>query len=195
VDIINRTFIAIRPSPEIISTIDNSLLQLKRKPGILDMRWNQPSEYLINLVTLGELSPATISRIIEPVGSTLANLKQFEIEMTKFGGLPNLIQPRFAVLQLGGVGANVLAQVANALESVTKPLCPPRETKPFQPQIVMGRIKTESEQLRVALGRALKTPEHPPFGTWHVSQIEILISQASTQGMAYKAIHTFDLVP
>jgi 2'-5' RNA ligase len=193
-DIINRAFVGIRPSQEVASLIDQALLNLKRKPGILDMRWNQSSEYIINLVSLGELSPATLSRVVPVIGQTISNLRPFEVELTKFGGLPNLIQPRFAVLQLGGVGGNILTQVAQALDTATKQLTPPRDGKPFQPNMVMGRIKTESEQLRVALGRALKTPEHPPFGVMHATQIELLISTASTQGVGYKAIETYNLV-
>lgn len=71
-DAINRTFIGVRVPPELLPLIDAALLQLKRKPGILDMRWNQPSEYFLNLVTLGEISVATMSRVI-PLVAQIAN--------------------------------------------------------------------------------------------------------------------------
>jgi 2'-5' RNA ligase len=185
-DLLNRAFIGIRPSAQTVTLIEQSLLTLKRKPGILDMRWNQPTEYLINLVPLGEVSPATLARVSPIVGQTIANLRAFDLEMSKFAGLPNMIQPRFAVLQLSDPGA---------LENATKQLTPPRDSKPFHPSIVMGRIKTESEPLRVALGRALKTPEHPPFGVWHVHQLELLISTSSTMGVGYKVVESYNLIP
>ena len=192
-DAINRTFIGVRVPPELLPIIDDALLHLKRKPGILDMRWNQPSEYLLNMVTLGEISVATMSRVIPFVAQIANDNHAFTMTLEKFVGLPNMIQPRFAVLQMTGEGADTAVRLASQLDMVTKSVTPPREGKPFQPNLVMGRIKTESEQLRVALGRALKMPDAPPFGEWHVSQLEIVISTSSTSGVGYKTIETFPL--
>ena len=193
-DSINRTFIGVRVPPELLPVVDRSLLMLKRKPGILDVRWNQPSEYVLNMVTLGELSVATIARLREAIEGVTNQHPPFELTLEKFGGVPNMIQPRFAVLQLGGPGAETLVQLASQLDLATKPLTPPREGKPFQPNMIMGRIKTESEQMRVALGRALKFPEHEPFGVWPITQIELLISTSSSMGVGYNVIETFPLV-
>ena len=192
-DVINRTFIGVRVPPELLPVIDAAVLQLKRKPGVLDMRWNQPSEYLLNLVTLGELSLAPMSGVIPLVAKVVCEYSAFTLNLEKLSGLPNMIQPRFAVLQMTGAGAETAIRIAAQLDAVTKPVTPPREGKPFQANLVVGRIKTESEQLRVALGRALKMPEAPPFGTWDVSQIELLISTSSTSGVGYKVVETFPL--
>jgi 2'-5' RNA ligase len=192
-DLINRTFIGVRVPPELFATIDHALMHVKRKPGILDMRWNQPSEYLLTLVSLGELSVESISRVNQAIGPIISQFPQFSLVVEKFSGLPNMIQPRFAVLHLSGEGAETSIQLAQSLDAATRNLTPPREGKPFQPNIVMGRIKTESEQMRVALGRALKLPEHPPYGLWNVTHVELLISSASTSGMGYKTIESFPL--
>lgn len=192
-DAINRTFIGVRVPPELLPAIDAALLTLKRKPGILDMRWNQPSEYILNLVTLGEISIATMSRVIPLVAQVAGEIDAFSLTLEKFIGLPNMIQPRFAVLQLTGEGAETAIRLATQLDLVTKSVTPPREGKPFQPNLVMGRIKTESEQLRVSLGRALKMPEAEPFGIWNVNQVEIVISTSSTSGVGYKMIESFPL--
>ena len=192
-DAINRAFLGVRVPPELLPVIDAALLTLKRKPGILDMRWNQPSEYVLNLVTLGEISIATMGRVIPFVAEVAKEFSPFSLTVEKFVGIPNMIQPRFAVLQLTGEGAETAIQLAQRLEAATKPVTPPREGKPFAPNMVMGRIKTESEQLRVALGRALKMPEAPPFGTWDISQVEVLITTSSTSGVGYKAVEVFQL--
>ena len=192
-DAINRTFIGVRVPPELLPVIDAAVLTLKRKPGVLDMRWNQPSEYLLNLVTLGEISIATMSRVGPLVVQVVSDYNAFSLTLEKLSGLPNMIQPRFAVLQFTGEGAETAIRLATQLDAVTKQVTPPREGKPFQANLVVGRIKTESEQLRVALGRALKMPEAPPFGTWDVSQIELLISTSSTSGVGYKVIESFPL--
>ncbi len=192
-DAINRTFIGVRVPPELLPIIDAAVLQLKRKPGILDMRWNQSSEYLLTLVTLGELSIATMSRVVPLISQVVGEHHAFTLTLEKLAGIPNMIQPRFAVLQMGGEGAETAIRLATQLNDITKPVTPPREGKPFQPNLTIGRIKTESEQLRVALGRALKMPEAPPFGTWDINEIELLISTSSTSGVGYKVIESFPL--
>jgi len=192
-DSINRTFIGVRVPAELLPVIDQALLLLKRKPGILDMRWNQPSEFLLNFVTLGELSIATISRLTDVIQQVASEESAFELTLDKFSGVPNMIQPRFAVLQLGGPGTEACTRIANKLDLATKAITPPREGRPFQPHMIMGRLKTESEQMRVSLGRALKFPEHEPFATWQITEVELLISTASTSGVGYKAVETFEL--
>ena len=192
-DAINRTFIGVRVPPELLPLIDAALLQLKRKPGILDMRWNQPSEYFLNLVTLGEISVATMSRVIPLVAQIANDNHAFSLTLDKFVGLPNMIQPRFAVLQLTGEGAEASVRIASQLDTITRSVTPPREGRPFQPNLVMGRIKTESEQLRVALGRALKMPDQPAIGTWDITHLDIAITTSSTSGVGYKAIESFPL--
>jgi 2'-5' RNA ligase len=194
-DAINRTFIGVRVPPELLPVIDAALLNLKRKPGILDMRWNQPSEYFLSLVTLGEISVATLAKLVPLVAQVANENYAFSLTLDKFVGLPNMIQPRFAILQLTGDGAETSIKIANQLEMITRSVVPPREGKPFHPHLVMGRIKTESEQLRVSLGRALKMPDQPPFGTWNIDHLDIAITTSSTSGVGYKAIETFPLRP
>ena len=89
-DSINRTFIGVRVPPELLPVVDRSLLMLKRKPGILDVRWNQPSEYVLNMVTLGELSVATIARLREAIEGVTNQHPPFELTLEKFGGVPFL---------------------------------------------------------------------------------------------------------
>ena len=192
-DAINRTFIGVRVPPELLPGIESALLTLKRKPGILDMRWNQPSEYYLNMVSLGEISIVTASCVVPVVSQAVSDHQAFSMTLEKFIGLPNMIQPRFAVLHLTGEGAESAVQLASRLDMVTRSVTPPREGKLFQPNLIMGRIKTESEQMRVALGRALKMPEAPPFGTWDVTRIEILISHSSRSGIGFKVVESFPL--
>lgn len=192
-DLVSRTFLGVRVPPELYPSIDQALLTLKRKPGILDVRWNQTSEWVLNMVTLGELSVSTIAKVTEAARATLVDQPAFTVSLERFVGLPNMIQPRFAVIQLGGEGAQVAIDVAGRLETATRGLTPPRDGKPFQPNIVMGRLKTESEQLRVALGRALKMPDQPTIAQWQIDQIELFVSSAGSMGMSYKLIESFPL--
>ncbi|HLO98187.1 MAG TPA: hypothetical protein VK171_06305 [Fimbriimonas sp.] len=157
------------------------------------MRWNQPAEYMFNILTLGELSVATLARVHSVVQPLVGACGAFELNLEKFSGLPNMIQPRFAVLHFSGEGVEAAAAISRHLDTATQQLLPHRDARPFQPNMVLGRIKTESEQLRVALGRALKMTEHPPLGTWRIDNLELLISHATSDGMGYKVVETLPL--
>ena len=109
-DAINRTFVGITVPPSVIDQIQQGLLLLKRKPG-LDVRWNPISEYVIQLASLGELSPTTIRMLSETLPASAGRFPRLRLEVAGFGGTPNLIQPRFAHAELKG-DVHLLEQIA-----------------------------------------------------------------------------------
>lgn len=190
-DAINRTFVGIPVPQEVVDRIQNNLLLLKRKPG-LDMRWNAPSEYLIQLSSLGELSPTTIRMLSEALPPSVAQFPRFRLEVTGFGGSPNLIQPRFAHAELTG-DVHLLEQISQAIDHATSRFLPQRDMKGFRPSIPLGRLKTESEPLRVALGRALKMTQVPDMGSIDVDAVTLFVSRASETGTHYDAVASLPL--
>jgi 2'-5' RNA ligase len=190
-DAVNRTFVGIPVPPEICDRIQNSLLLLKRKPG-LDMRWSARSEYLIQLSSLGELSPTTIRMLSEALPPVVANFPRFRLEVTGFGGTPNLIQPRFAHVELKG-DVHLLEQISQAIDQASSRYVPQRDMKGFRPNIPLGRLKTESEPLRVALGRALKMTQVPEMGSIDVNAVMLFVSRATESGTHFDAVARLSL--
>ena len=84
-------------------------------------------------------------------------------------------------------------RIATAIEQQVAPIIPPKDVKNLQNYITLGRLKTESDQLRVALGRALKIPEQPELSPLPVTSIDLLSAFASTSGMSYKVIESFPM--
>lgn len=189
---LNRTFLGFRPPQPIIDQIQETLLLVRRKPGVSDVRWNAPSELIITLVPLGELSPNTIARVASVVESVCLASPRMTISVDGFSGLPNLIQPRYLVATLGG-DIEWLTNLSARLDSAVGTLIPPRDFRAFQPHITLGRLKTESESNRVALGRAIKLAAVPSMGTIPVDAIELLVSTASTAGIGYSVVNRFPL--
>jgi 2'-5' RNA ligase len=191
-DAINRTFVGVRVPGPLLSQIDEKLLTIKRKPGVDNIRWNGHSELLLNLVSLGELGVGTLASLKPVLRDVASRFPRLSLEIKGFGGLPNMIQPRYCYAGIDGPDAHWLPQLAQQIDQATRTLTPHRDTKEFHAHILLGRLKTENEQYRVALGRALKLMEQPSMGAWQVDNIELLISSASESGIGYTVV---DLIP
>lgn len=189
---LNRTYIGIRLPSEVISQIDQALMLVKRKPGVTDVRWNAPTELLINICSLGELAPETVYRLPSIVGPICSGFPRMRLTIAGLSGTPNLIQPRYVVATLSG-DLQTITDLAARLDHAVTPYLPHRDVRPFQPQIILGRLKTETEPGRVALGRALRLLQIPPIGEIYIDAIELLISSASTSGMGYEVIQRLAL--
>jgi RNA 2',3'-cyclic 3'-phosphodiesterase len=190
-DAVNRTFVGIPVPWEVSEQIQQNLMLIKKKPGI-EVRWSAPSEYLIQLSSLGELSPTTIQMLGQALPAAVAQFPRFRLEVTGFGGTPNLIQPRFAHAELKG-DVHLLEQIAQAIDLAAARCVPAREMRGFRPHIPIGRLKSESEPLRVALGRALKMTQVPEMGSIEVDSVTLFVSRATDMGTAYDAVGTFPL--
>lgn len=183
-DAVNRTFVGILVPPTVASQIEHGLLLLKRKPGVDNIRWSQPSEWLIQLASLGELSPSTISVLRQVLPPVAAKYPRLRLEVKGFSGSPNLIQPRYCHAELQG-DVEWLGQLAQAMEDAAAPFVPHRDVRGFRPHIVLGRLKTESEPLRVALGRALKMTQAPEMGVIEANSVSLLVSHADEFHIGY----------
>lgn len=189
---INRTTLGVRVPLGLQQQIEDALLLIKRKPGVTDVRWNAPSELILSLCSLGELSPATIARVGQAALEVCRKNPRLRLDVVGFGGLPNMIQPRYVYAGIGGDAA-ALGTLVTSLDQALSPLLPHRDVKPFHPHILLGRLKTESEPNRVGLGRALKLAQQPMIGTLDVSAVELLIASASTSGIGYSVVESLAL--
>jgi len=187
-DTLNRTYVGVRLPLAQYQMLEEKVLGIKRKPGVDNIRWNGQSELLLNLCSLGELSPMTVLSLKPIIRHVAAGSSPLELEIRGFGGIPNLIQPRYIFAGIEGPDAARLPILAHQIDIATKGMTPHRDSKPFQAQIVLGRLKTENEQFRVALGRALKLADQPFIANWRIEHLELLCSQASTSGIGYTVV-------
>jgi len=163
------------------------MLLLKRKPGVDHMRWNAPSEYLIQLASLGELGPGTLATLKQALLPVAANCSKLRLHVRGFGGSPNVIQPRYVHAELDGDFA-LLERLAQTIDAAVSRYVPNRDIRGFRPHIVIGRLKTESEPCRVGLGRAVKTTPMPDMGVIDVDSAALVISNASEFGIGYAVV-------
>lgn len=86
-----------------------------------------------------------------------------------------------------------LERLAEAIDRAVAPYVPARDMRGFRPYIILGRLKTESEPLRVALGRALKMTQSPDMGVIEANAIDLLVSNATEFGIGYGVVERMPL--
>ena len=193
VDLLNRTFVGVRlPGPQ-YQEVSEKVILIKRKPGVDNIRWSAHSELLLNLCSLGELGGQTLLTMKPILRDVASKFPRLNLELKGFGGLPNLIQPRYMYVGIEGEDAHWLPSLAMQIDQATRPFTPLRDSKPFHAHVMLGRLKTENEQYRVALGRAIKLAEQPSMGPWQIDHLELLCSTASESGIGFTVVDTAPL--
>jgi len=191
-DVLNRAYIGVRLSPSLQQQLVQVQTSLRHRAGSDAVRWIPPAEMLLTIMTLGELSVASLQNIARQLPPILANYATMELCVEGLVGQPNNLQPRFVSCGLTG-DVEQLTRMHNELEMRLKPFLQSYESKPFQPLISLGRIKMESEQSRTDLGRAIKMAHLGQVAPLSVSTVELLRIASTGAGPTFMPIESYQL--
>jgi 2'-5' RNA ligase len=166
-------------------------MQIRRKSASDASRWNGQGDMMINLCTFGDQPWEMVKRATGVIGPICAKYAPLNLKLEGVVGLPSQNQPRIAALAVGGDvdGLKRLREeVARALAMLV-----PASEKEFQPLVILGRLKMESEQARTALGRAVRMTPAEVVCEWSVPEIQLLRSDVSPNGVQYQKLEGFPL--
>ena len=166
-------------------------MQIRRKAATDVCRWNGPNEMLLTLCALGEQQWQTVQRANGVIGPICAKYPPLSLRLEGLIGLPNNNQPRFVSAGVAG-DVDVLKNLREELARAVAPMLAQTE-KEFSPQVMLGRLKVESEQARTALGRAVRMSPGESLGEWQASEIQLLRTDATSAGVQYQVIEKFAL--
>jgi 2'-5' RNA ligase len=189
---LNRAFVGIRLPAAAQQKLAETQLTLRHKAGSDVLRFSSTEEMHIVLMSLGELNMATFEMVKGTLPKAAAGFKPFAITIEGLGGTPSNLQPRFI---WAGIGGNVaeLTRLHNETERWMLQVARSYQPTPFKAHVDLGRIKTESEANRTALGRALRMTQVGVIFDLQVSQIELFRSTATTQGPHLVSYGTYAL--
>jgi 2'-5' RNA ligase len=166
-----RLFVAIRLSEAIRRRIAAAT-----PSHVRGIRWVAPENLHLTLKFLGEVEEARAASVAEALRSIHA--APFDLSMRGFGSFPG-------VVWVGCEGP--AAALAEAVERVCAGLDFPRESRPFNPHVTIGRVKE-----RRAL-RSLKLDPSADFGTQRVESFALMRSDLTPRGPIYTALAEFAL--
>lgn len=180
-DMLTRVSLGVRLPEECVLRIAEVQADLKRRAGAENARWFAPSEFLLVLAPLGELSIPQLARVQATLPSVLQGFGSFTLTLEGVGGSPNATQPR--VVWIGfSEGASRLTELHRLVEEALAPLVLPRESRPLMAHIDLGRLRSDSEPARSALGRTLRHAPAEPVASFEVSSLALMKSEVTPTG-------------
>jgi RNA 2',3'-cyclic 3'-phosphodiesterase len=157
------------------------------------VRWVDPEAIHLTLKFLGSVASARIPEVVERVAQTVANAGAFPIAVGGLGLFPNQRAPRVIWLALHGDLA-ALCDCQERVEIATVPLGFPREKRPFQPHLTLGRVREGAALADLAtIGRlpmGWPTDASAPF---LVTSISLMQSHLGPGGARYTRVAALDL--
>jgi len=141
------------------------------------VRWLSPESLHLTLKFLGEIREEDVPRLIQRAQAKLSSERPFEVALAGFGAYPNAREARMLWQGLGK-GAGALAKLARKLDSAARAIGAPREHRPFEAHLTLGRLR---DPLRIELERAAA----PESVAWTVSEVVLYESRLSQTGARY----------
>lgn len=171
-----RAFLAVDLPLEARSRVAEAMERLQ-STAPKSVRWLALEGVHLTLKFLGEIREDDVPRLVERAQAKLAPEKPFEVALAGYGAYPNARESR--MLWLGvSQGAGTLAKIARKLDSAARAIGAPREHRPFEAHLTIGRFR---EPTRVELERA--TP--PDSVAWTVREVVLFESRLSPGGARY----------
>lgn len=151
--------------------------------------WVKPESLHFTLKFLGEVEEARITEISQATALAVEQFTAFDLAIDESGVFPNWRRPR--IVWLGSHSPDPqLQRLSEAIEDAMTELGFPRESRPFQPHLTIGRVRSERRlaELREKIENTLL-----PSRSFAVRAVCLMWSQLKPSGAEYYPIADFGL--
>lgn len=176
-----RSFLALDPPEEVlrgIATIQNRLRKLIQG----DIRWVRPEGIHSTLKFFGDISAGDVANIASVVGMAAEKEAPFSLAIGGAGLFPDAHRPRVLWLGMNGDVERLLL-FQRGIEEALFQIGFPREERPFQPHLTLGRIRTAKGL--IGLTRALEKGQEYTAGRFIASGLSLIQSELTPGGAIY----------
>jgi RNA 2',3'-cyclic 3'-phosphodiesterase len=191
-----RCFIALVPPPEVHARLAGVRRELVATGA--DVRWVREEGMHCTLAFLGSVEEARLEKVREALGEALARQPSFHVRARGIGVFPSWTRPKVIWIGLKPPTSNVerntsndfpalAARVADSLE----PLGFPREARPFQAHITLGRVRSRAGWSE--LSACMRRREDEDFGTMAIERLVAYRSNLGPGGSRYTPLWTIAL--
>lgn len=191
-DALTRCFIGIRAPNEVQEKLAAIQLDIKRRGGSDAVKWSSKDELHLTLCFLGELRVEQLSNVQRELDGFSLRYPAMELQVDGLSGFPNGTQPKVIAANVTG-SDSALVTLQSELEKALEPFVTHRENKAFTPHITLGRVRTDSDQARTGMGRALRLVQTGIIGPWLATQFELMRSAVGPTGPTYATIQGYSL--
>ena len=175
-----RIFIATLIPEDIRTLLTNYIKSLKH--NIDGVKWEKAEKLHVTLKFLGDVDEASVEEISHLLGKLVHGYSPFNINISDFGGFPNLKNPK--VLYVGLSHNSELSQFQNELENDLHSLGFENENRRFIPHISIARVK-----------KGINIIETVPItpSIFDITQIGLIKSELKPEGSVYTPVKLFKL--
>lgn len=183
-----RSFLAIELPVDLKKTIAEYLAELIQIPS--QVKWVSARQTHLTLKFFGSITQEALENISEVLFPVIADYPPFQLTLKGLGGFPNLFRPRVIWLSLGGE-IEILQGLHQTIEKALVPLGIPKEDRPFQGHLTLGRNKDNqiNEVLYQRLSKGLKEEAFP----FEVRELILFRSDLKPDGAVHTKLRTFSL--
>lgn len=182
-----RAFLAIEldaPSMDYLGRISSRL-----KVSQADVSWVNTRNAHLTLKFLGDISPETLLSVNRILSLVFGEQKPFKLRLEGVGVFPGLERPRVVwvgVRDESGMLGRLFERSESAFESIGFP----RENRPFNPHLTLGRVRSSSGKM--ALVKAVMDSSRQIGPTLEVNHAVLFRSDLKPTGAVYTALQRFD---
>lgn len=183
-----RLFIAVELAPELHQAIARLQEDLRHQLPPRAVRWTNPEGIHLTLKFLGDTAPDKVAEVIGGLVAAAAGYPPFQFQVAGFGCFPNPRQPRVL-----WVGVPEMPQALAGLQAATDlqmlRLGFPRENRPFQPHLTLGRVNDRiSAAERAQLSGLLAQTQVGSLGIVPVTELTLFQSDLKPTGAVYTTL-------
>jgi RNA 2',3'-cyclic 3'-phosphodiesterase len=185
-----RAFIAIELPESVKSFLVKISAELKLCGG--PVKWVRPEGIHLTLKFLGSVPSDLLPRIQEAALPLFKAQQPTQLHVSGLGAFPHLRKPRVVWAGLEDP-AGVLSPLVTSLETVMEPLGFPKEKRPFNPHLTLGRFKSNEKSSELIETIRQKTDiVGPSFVADHAILFESVLKPS---GAEYFQLFRFDYGP
>jgi|SRR5664280_1374912 len=184
-----RAFLAIDPPEYILQAMSRLQEKLKQEIGGR-ISWTKPQGQHLTLKFFGDISVDNVKNICSAVQNRVASGQSLNLKIEKLGVFPDARRPR--VIWCGVTGdVEKLSGIQKQLDGDFAGIGFPRENRPFQAHLTLGRIKDPSAL--TGISEALVKYSAFAADVFSCKELILFQSKLSPQGATYTKLAEFAL--
>jgi 2'-5' RNA ligase len=186
-----RLFVAVPLPPEVL-TRAGALLARLAASGTRQVRWADPRRLHLTLAFLGAaVTEDRVPAIATALDRACPGFAPFLVACGGLGRFPAAGRPRVIWLGLRH-GESALVHLQAAVADAIEPLGFPRESRPWQPHVTLGRLPDHGRAAPLLMA-ALADEADCDGGSGIVDEVVLYASERTPAGSAYRVVHATPL--
>ena len=181
-----RAFIAIPVSDEAAAAFNN--VQAELMESAADVKWEKPDKFHVTVKFLGDIDESILAELGRELNDSLGKRPAFDLNYATVGAFPERGVPR--VVWIGAESTETILRIQEDVERVAAAHGIPRESRPFQVHITLGRVKGTRNVDR--LTARLKSVTFKPLIV-RCTHVHIIRSELKPSGSVYTLLKSIPL--